>query len=477
MRDKNFCGIRGTAKPFLFLFGTLLLILIASPACAQALSVTATADPVTGPAPLNVTFTSTVTGGTAPYTYLWDFGDTETDTAANPSHMYDIAGNYTVRLTVTDSTATAVTITVATIRVYLEVVVDLCPQGDCGHQCGPPPLNVCFNASADGGVAPYAYTWNFGDGAPAYNIHEACPCHGYEACGLYTATLTVTDAVGNSGTGSIPIYVFDYSVTPSADVVMGVSNLRVNFDSLVTFCGPSFPLGCPNYSWDFGDGTTTGDECGGKSPQHIYSSAGTFTVTVTVTIDCGTDTFEKTGTIDITVVPDPTVVITSPTDYGEWVGPTATIQSMVYTKSTVTRVDYFIDGSYVGSSSVAPYNVTLDLCGANGIYQITAIAYTTSGTSSTSDAVNVVVNNPTLDGTNFVLKNPYRVKFYGTGFKMGAKLYINGYQAPITKVLNSSTIIAKGGRALKNLMPEGVPVLITVENLDGGCTNTVTFQR
>jgi PKD repeat protein len=37
--------------------------------------------------------------------YLWDFGDGQTSTARNPSHTYAAAGNYQVRLTVTDNVA------------------------------------------------------------------------------------------------------------------------------------------------------------------------------------------------------------------------------------------------------------------------------------------------------------------------------------------------------------------------------------
>lgn len=473
MRDKNFFGIRGTAKPFLFLFGTLLLILIASPACAQALSVTATADPVTGPAPLNVTFTSTVTGGTAPYTYLWDFGDTATDTAANPSHTYDIAGNYTVRLTVTDSTATAVTITVATIRVLLTATATADPQ------CGTAPLNVCFTGGASGGTEPYSYLWNFGDGVAANNTREQNPCHGYMSIGNYNVTLTVTDAHGITGQTTLVVTVIDdespITAHISADTTLGLAPLRVNFSGSAS--GPAGFL--YDYSWDFGDGETCQDD---RYPQHIYSEPGTYTVTLTVT---GTDplggcwfSLTSEATIVVVVALDPSIFVTYPDDGDSFTGSSICLQSMPLASGSVIRVDYYIDGEYVGSSSTGPnYQLCLSACGANGTFGVTAMVYVNNGTSATSTPVSITVTNPTLDGTSFVLKNPYRVKFYGTGFKMGAKLYINGYQAPITKVLNSSTIIAKGGRALKNLMPEGVPVLITVENLDGGCTNTVTFQR
>lgn len=48
--------------------------------------------------------------------YLWDFGDGNTSTAANPSHAYSSAGTYSVSLTVTDNqSATGVDNTTATI--------------------------------------------------------------------------------------------------------------------------------------------------------------------------------------------------------------------------------------------------------------------------------------------------------------------------------------------------------------------------
>lgn len=52
---------------------------------------------------LIASFTSNVTGGSKPYNYLWDFGDSQTDTSATPSHTYAAAGTYTVNLTITDA--------------------------------------------------------------------------------------------------------------------------------------------------------------------------------------------------------------------------------------------------------------------------------------------------------------------------------------------------------------------------------------
>jgi PKD repeat protein len=77
-----------------------------TPTVSMALS------PSAGSVPLNVDFTANVSGATASK-YSWNFGDGTTSTAALPSHTYNKAGNFTAKVTVTDSsggTASASTV-------------------------------------------------------------------------------------------------------------------------------------------------------------------------------------------------------------------------------------------------------------------------------------------------------------------------------------------------------------------------------
>src|SRR3989475_4183808 len=57
-------------------------------------------NPTSGTA---VAFTAVASGGTAPYSYSWSFGDGTSATGASPTHTYSKVGPYTVTVTATDS--------------------------------------------------------------------------------------------------------------------------------------------------------------------------------------------------------------------------------------------------------------------------------------------------------------------------------------------------------------------------------------
>lgn len=51
----------------------------------------------------SVVLKASFSGGTAPYTYSWDFGDGQKSTLASPSHIYSHTGSYPVTLTAKDA--------------------------------------------------------------------------------------------------------------------------------------------------------------------------------------------------------------------------------------------------------------------------------------------------------------------------------------------------------------------------------------
>lgn len=117
------------------------------------------ADP-SGPAPLTVNFdgrsSSDADGDTL--SYLWQFGDGETSTAAAPSHRYD-AGLYTARLTVSDGRggSDSVSVEVSSGNTPPEASV----AGDSTYRGGRPfALRASAGDEQDGELPADAFTWD-----------------------------------------------------------------------------------------------------------------------------------------------------------------------------------------------------------------------------------------------------------------------------------------------------------------------------
>ena len=77
-----------------------------------------TADPITGETPLNVNFTNSSLNAT---TYVWDFGDNDSSSAINPSHIFTPLGTFNVCLTAI-SDANCIDTACSFITVYLNSV-------------------------------------------------------------------------------------------------------------------------------------------------------------------------------------------------------------------------------------------------------------------------------------------------------------------------------------------------------------------
>jgi len=152
-----------------------------------------TGYPASGDAPLTVQFASQSQAGDMPITsWAWTFGDGASSTEQAPVHTYAIAGNYTVRLTVTASDGSSDE-EAKTNFVTISAPDDLAANFVASVTSGAAPLTVQFaDLSSVGGLPITSWAWDFGDGNTSDQQH---PQHTYEEEGAYTVKLTVTTAV------------------------------------------------------------------------------------------------------------------------------------------------------------------------------------------------------------------------------------------------------------------------------------------
>lgn len=271
--------------------GALSIELLASDEPPTA---TFAANPLSGPAPLSVSFDASASSDPDNdiTDYSWDFGDNSTGAGQTVSHTYSSSGTFTATLTVTDAfgLSSQATTTLTVIEPNTAPLASFTAQ----PQTGEVPLTVLFDATgstdAENNIANY--DWDFGDGTTGTG---EIITHPYSTAGTFTATLTVTDTDGLSDSVTTTITVTETNTAPVASFTStptgGEPPLSVSFDASGSTDSENNIV---SYSWNFGDGTTAT----GVTASHTYTTLGTFTVTLTVT-DAGGLTDQASTSISV----------------------------------------------------------------------------------------------------------------------------------------------------------------------------------
>ncbi|MCX6257832.1 MAG: T9SS type A sorting domain-containing protein, partial [Bacteroidia bacterium] len=234
--------------------------------------------------PVNVTcyglndgsITTTVTGGTTPYSYDWS------NTAIIENLVNLGPGTYS--LTLTDVNNCTVTgqdvITEPTAIMVTDTAIT--HQGCANENSGAIDITVA------GGSTPYTFHWSNGDTTEDLaNV----------AAGNYT--VTITDAHGCS-------HVETYTILPGIAGPVAYFQF-VEASGIVTFINFSTPTQAVDttvtYLWNFGD-TIGIDTSTAFQPWHQYTVSAMYIVTLTVTNACGTSTYTDTIYVRLTDIPE-----------------------------------------------------------------------------------------------------------------------------------------------------------------------------
>jgi PKD repeat protein len=280
---------------------------------------TFTADVTTGYAPLSVHFTSETTGN--PISYFWVF-EPETNNDWNSNHpvtavhTFKNPGVYTVNLVVSNSAGSSTMTETNYITVLAKPTQKPTAAFTADVKRGKVPLGVKFADTSTGGV-PTSWYWDFGDGTTSEDAQTAV--HTFTKPGIYTVTLTVTNDGGSdtvskanyitaSAASEMPIASF-YSLQAEKEVTRGES---LDVPATVSFRDSS--TGSPaSWFWDFGDGETSTV----KNPTHKYVEAGSYTVTLTVTNDAGSNKVSKDAYVLAVAKEQPENIPTAPPENKE----------------------------------------------------------------------------------------------------------------------------------------------------------------
>jgi len=243
--------------------------------------------------------------------YLWDFGDNTTSSNINPTHAYTTIGEYSVKLTVTDNNnATNTSSTTVTITKLNELPI----ANINGPYNGLVNESIQFssNGSIDNDGNIVSYLWDFGNGDTSTLEN---PLYSYTLGGTYTITLTITDNDTASNTSSTTATIIKPNELPIANIngpYSGLINESIQFSSNGSIDNDGNIV---SYLWDFGDNITSFN----SNPSHVYTTAGNYNVTLTVTDnDNASDSISTNVTITEPIICNATITEHC---FGEYKGP------------------------------------------------------------------------------------------------------------------------------------------------------------
>ena len=310
---------------------------------------------------------NSITTGTA--FYNWSFGDGSFSVSNSPSKTYSNAGNYTVRLIVTNANGCKDTATqVVTVMAKPIASFNIPFYNNCSDNITLNLVNTSANATS--------YNWNFGDGTTSILNN---PVKNYSTSGTYSIQLIATSANGCVDTITKQV---SFSAKPTALFSVNNNNQCVNNNSFRFINNSTISTGALQYLWQFGDGTTSIE----VNPVKVYATAGTYSVKLTATGIVGS-TLGCNDVMQITIN-----VLAKPTSNFNVANSSicSSTRAIVFNNTSTNAANYIWNfGDGVGATTANPTYTYANF----GNYTISLIANGSNGCSDTSShSVNLLPN-------------------------------------------------------------------------------------
>lgn len=389
----------------------------------------------------SVLFNGSTSGGTAPFTWAWHFGNGGTSTAQDPSHTFAVAGSYVNVLWANDSLGASsfctATVTVNALPTVSPTATPSTTDAD---------VATSFGATVTGGTGPFTYVWRFGDGTYA-DISD--PTHAFPVAGTFRPWVWANDSDGGSGSSSVAVTVDPFlSAAASATPDPATVGQSVAFSETSSGGTPGY-----TYTWAFGDGGTAA----GISVSHAYAQEGDYAVHLWVNDSVGGSAL---ATVVVQVTTSGGGGCTAPTLLSVAVDPVQV--SLGFSKSqtfTATSTDSCGDSPAHGVEYLWKLDPSSGLGSLNA--SLGAPVVLTSGTTAASG--NLCVN--ATAGTT-VLEACSSIAVSGSGGS-GAPVILSFTANPNSIPLGSTTVIfaqATGGTGALSYAYLGLPLGCASQN-------------
>lgn len=218
--------------------------------------------------------------------WQWNFGDGNTSQVRNPAYTYSDTGKYTVRLITTNQFACIDTLEKINY-ITVNSKADLNFTSSVSSGCAP--LGVYFYI--DSAARSTSYYWKTGRG-PMLNGDSVAAT--FDTSGVYPITLIANYTNGCTDSITKPNYI---QVMGGEDVSFTTDTIPLCANGTIQFINTSQQASYRLFLWDFGDSTTSQLQ----NPDHVYSRAGAYQVTLSAT-DTNNCSTTYTSTITISTI-------------------------------------------------------------------------------------------------------------------------------------------------------------------------------